>query len=545
MDANGNIPELNSYWTKLRTASSPGAFSAQLVKGGAYFTTYVISLEGDIFSDAANTVSGVVGSLTLTAASRSTLGQKGVKLEITGAEVSVTQASRLPLGAFLLGDDVITGSSRNDIIRGLAGNDVLSGRGGSDLLYGGGGDDVLHGSTKDADILYGEAGNDVFLVRDSRHVVIEAVDGGSDTVIASVNYVLRSTAEVELLQTSNESGAAAINLTGSGTANTIVGNAGANILSGRGGEDTIYGGSGKDTVEGGTGADHLFGGAGFDQLNYAHSAEAVIIDLGALEGYAGDALGDLVVEFESVLGSSHSDTITGDLLGNLLDGARGNDLLAGAEGNDTLIGGRGNDSLVGGDGFDRLDYSQDNVRKGVIVDLTFGTARDGFGGQDAVSNFEEVRGTRFADRITGGIQDETLRGEAGRDRLTGGEGNDRLFGGAGHDTLTGGSGQDVFVFDSTPSQKTNVDKVTDFSSVDDIFYLNKKFLKNIGWVSRPLKDDAFHPGKTAEDAYNRIIYDKATGSLFYDPDGSGSADQIKIAILLNKPTLDFSDFFVI
>ena len=130
------------------------------------------------------------------------------------------------------------------------------------------------------------------------------------------------------------------------------------------------------------------------------------------QGYAGDALGDAVDGFEDVLGSSRSDRITGDDVANVLVGGRGNDLLVGAGGDDILIGGRGHDSLVGGSGQDRVDYSQDAAVRGVSVDLTLGTAKDGFGGQDALSDLEEVLGTKFGDVISGGILDDPFGAKA-------------------------------------------------------------------------------------------------------------------------------------
>ena len=327
----------------------------------------------------------MINTLALTATPTYGGGQQDVKLEVTGAEIAVSQISRIQLGLFLVGDDNITGSSQSDVIRGLAGNDVLHGRRGSDLLFGDDGNDTLVGGAKDADRLYGGAGDDIFSVSDARHVVFEAAGGGHDTVIASVDYVLTSTAEIEVLQTGSDTGTKAIDLTGSNTANAIIGNAGANSLSGRGGDDTIIGGNGNDTVMGGSGADQLSGGVGRDQLSYAQSTTAVIVDLGMQEGYAGDAVGDFLVDFENVMGSHHSDQITGDHLGNGLVGGRGHDVLDGMDGNDTLVGSQGNDLLIGGSGFDRLDYSQDPSTRGVRVNLTLGTARDGFGGHDSSS----------------------------------------------------------------------------------------------------------------------------------------------------------------
>ena len=60
-----------------------------------------------------------------------------------------------------------------------------------------------------------------------------------------------------------------------------------------------------------------------------------------------------------------------------------------------------------------------------------------------------------------------------------------------------------------------------------------------------LKADAFHLGKKAADAEDRVIYDKGTGNLYYDADGTGKIAAIKLAVLANKATLKLSDFFVI
>ena len=529
MNASGAISALNSYWHVQDAAD--GFFLARLIKSGPYFTTYTIAAGDELVTDIGGKVTGIVRELTLTGTSRSDFGQNGLQLAISGADVAVERAPRLPLALFVSGDDTITGSSLDDIIQGVTGNDTLNGRRGKDLLYGGDGNDTLIGSTRDADRLSGGRGDDIFVIDDARHVVIEAAGEGNDTVGVSVSYVLLSTSEIETLAAV---GAKGVDLTGSNTANTIIGNDRANALLGLSGDDTIAGWGGNDIIEGGRGADRLSGGAGRDQLTYAHSVDAVVVNLADHQGYAGDALGDVVDGFEDVLGSNRADWITGDDFANVLVGGGGNDLLVGAEGDDILIGGRGHDSLVGGSGYDRVDYSQDAAVKGIRVDLTLGTARDGFGSQDALSDFDEVRGSKFGDVISGGILDESLRGEGGNDRLSGRDGNDRLSGGSGNDhlsggngndyvsgglgrdTLTGGSGEDAFVFNSKPNALTNVDKVTDFTPGEDLFYLDNAHLKNLGFLDNiVLKDDFFHLGKKAEDAFNRIIYDKTTGSLYY------------------------------
>ena len=54
-------------------------------------------------------------------------------------------------------------------------------------------------------------------------------------------------------------------------------------------------------------------------------------------------------------------------------------------------------------------------------------------------------------------------------------------------------------------------------------------------------------GATAgHDANDRIVYNKKTGVLFYDEDGSGAKAAVQIAILKNKPaSFSAAEFFVI
>ena len=75
-------------------------------------------------------------------------------------------------------------------------------------------------------------------------------------------------------------------------------------------------------------------------------------------------------------------------------------------------------------------------------------------------SFEAKAATTVSTAETG---NDRLFGGSGNDRLSGGNGNDYISGGLGRDTLTGGSGDDVFVFDSKPNARTNVDNITDFT----------------------------------------------------------------------------------
>jgi Ca2+-binding RTX toxin-like protein len=161
----------------------------------------------------------------------------------------------------------------------------------------------------------------------------------------------------------------------------------------------------------------------------------------------------------------------------------------------------------------------------------------------------EITGHAGANMLQGQGGHDVLKASLGNDRVYGGTGNDKVYGGAGNDRLYGEAGRDIFVFDTRTNKRTNVDKIYDFKFRDDSIYLeNAVFTKlGSGSFSKPkkFKADMFTSGTKAKDAEDRIVYDKKTGNLYYDQDGTGSKAQVKIATLTNKATLKYDDFFVI
>jgi Ca2+-binding RTX toxin-like protein len=91
----------------------------------------------------------------------------------------------------------------------------------------------------------GNGGNDKYYVDNANDAVTEDAGGGTDQVVASVDYTLA--ANVENIATNAVAGTTAIDLTGNALANDIRGNNGDNILNGKGGADTLRGYGGKDT----------------------------------------------------------------------------------------------------------------------------------------------------------------------------------------------------------------------------------------------------------------------------------------------------------
>jgi len=152
---------------------------------------------------------------------------------------------------------------------------------------------------------------------------------------------------------------------------------------------------------------------------------------------------------------------------------------------------------------------------------------------------------------TGTDGNDTLIGGSGRDTLSGGLGNDSLFGRPGGDVLIGGEGRDLFVFDSKPNKRTNVDKIVDFSVRDDTMALDNRYFKALGRKGSLTKPGKLNlkflwKGAKAHDANDHVIYNPKNGALYYDADGTGKVAAVKIGVLAKGlKTMSYKDFFVI
>ena len=182
---------------------------------------------------------------------------------------------------------------------------------------------------------------------------------------------------------------------------------------------------------------------------------------------------------------------------DVLSGSNGADTLHGLNMDDNLSGGIGNDTLYGG-------YGDDN--------------------------------------LFGENGDDQLFGEQNNDYMDGGAGNDVLSGGVGNDNLTGGSGKDSFLFDS--ALKANVDTITDFKPVDDTITLENLIFTKLT-TAGVLNADNFVTATAAHDSNDYLIYNKTTGALSYDADGSGVGGGVQIAMLGVNLALTPADFVVI
>src|SRR5690606_14406093 len=201
----------------------------------------------------------------------------------------------------------LLGNDASNVLDGAAGNDVMSGLG----------------------------GNDVYHVDSIGDVIVEAVDGGRDRVIATARgYALAD--QVEDLDLAD----GAILGHGNALANVIHGNQQNNYLLGGDGSDQLFDSAGDDVLNGGLGADIMSGGLNNDVYIVDTIADVVIE--AEDEGY------DVVIASTSVTLADNVESLL--LSGNQAISGTGNsasNLLAGNDASNELNGGAGNDTLYG------------------------------------------------------------------------------------------------------------------------------------------------------------------------------------------------------
>jgi parallel beta-helix repeat protein len=263
-------------------------------------------------------------------------------------------------------------------------------------------------------------------------------------------------------------------------------------------------------------------------------------------------------------GNDLGNTLTGNSGDNALDGGDGDDTLLGGDGDDTLIGGDGDDTLLGGDGDDIYvlehygDDAEENAGEGDdIIQTDFGkfylgsSAYDniegltltgtGFGFGLGGSGDNTLTGNDGLNKLWGGAGNDILNGMGGKDYLFGATGDDTLNGGTGNDLLSGDAGADAFRFDAFGA--ANADKVQGFDAVaGDRIEMDGAVFAALG-ASVIAGELAF--GTAATTALQHLVFDNATGSLYYDADGSGAGEQQLVATFGAGVTLSVGDFTIV
>ncbi len=253
--------------------------------------------------------------------------------------------------------------------------------------------------------------------------------------------------------------------------------------------------------------------------------------------------------FSGLYGTSQNDNIYGFSGNDYLLGYEGSDYLDGGDGDDYLWGGIGNDILRGWNGSDWMEGSSGNDTYYVqsTGDTVYEYYNEGF---DTVScqltnytltaNVENLTLTGTAKiNGTGNSGNNSITGNSATNQLNGGAGNDILDGKGSFDKLTGGTGNDIFKF----TVKGPADLINDFNVVDDTIQLENSVFTKL--ANGTLSASQFKVGDHAIDANDFIIYNKTTGSLSYDADGSGGAGATLIANVNAGLNLTNADIFVI
>ncbi len=314
-----------------------------------------------------------------------------------------------------LGTDSLTGGLGDDTLRGGDQNDSLAGGDGNDQLFGGKGTDTLDGGIGN-DTVAGLTGNDVLTGGDGTDTA--DYSGSSDAVTVSLAI---AGAQLTSFYSGTDTLSGFENLTGSNFNDALTGDGNANEL---------QGGSGNDTLLGGAGADTLNGGGGYDGISYEFASGPVTISTVAGTVIAPDGT-DTIISIERFRGSGFADTFTGGNPSHIYRGLASdpNEYVEGMAGNDTINGGS---SAI--DRFAGVSYAHSIAA--VNVNLGTGTASDGFGDTDTLTDIDGVIGSDFNDTLTGGSNSaqgnvanlfEQFEGGLGDDTIDGGSGGDRVI----------------------------------------------------------------------------------------------------------------------
>ena len=407
---------------------------------------------------------------------------------------SATEAARLNNTGHARGDyfqsiQNLIGSDYADTLIGDAQANRIAGGAGDDVLDGGAGADTLDGGTGNNTASYASAGAAVRVsMKDAASATPE--DRQNNTGDAQGDYFI----DIH-------------NLTGSGYNDTLLGDDTATRSFG----SRIDGGGGNDTITGyatknGTNpvvSDTLVGGAGNDRLMVILQKDVTLADLRispvSVEGGAGnDTLvlnrqrtsGVDYYQVDMTQGLAYYDWSTANTVVNFDPNGIENFEVAGANLRVYVTPNAVSNYIKGGADWDYVAYSPlttaitltTNEAAGLIpyqyIVTGSGTGTDTLEGIEAI-----YYGSRAADTMTGGTQNDffhgyqgndSILGAGGNDTLHGGDGNDTVYGGVGNDTISGGWGNDTLYGGVDANDYSGNDTLAfrDFCPVSDPVFVN-------------------------------------------------------------------------
>lgn len=297
-----------------------GGSGLDSMTGGTGDDTYFVDASGDIIVE---TSGGGTADRVLASASFALAADADIEVLATTDSTGVTVIN-------------LTGNALAQSITGNAADNSLS-----------------DGGAAGRDTMAGGSGNDTYRVHNSADVIDEILGNGTaDTLIASVNFILASDDDIEVMATDDSAGTTPINLRCNALAQLITSNAGANILNdgGKCSADTLMGGGGNDFYivhNSGARIDEVDGQGTADKLSssvsFVLAADDSIEVLTTLAATPTAAI--------NLTGNGFAHRIVGDDAANVLNGLGGND---------TMIGGLGADTFVfstapGPDNLDRIN----------------------------------------------------------------------------------------------------------------------------------------------------------------------------------------------
>lgn len=317
--------------------------------------------------------------------------------------------------------------------------------------------------------------------------------------------------------------------------------------------DGLIGTAANETLTGTSGSDLIDGNAGNDKIKAGQGDDIVYMGDGNDSVTLGNGNNSLYGETTNVDSDDGNDKVTAGSGNNFLAPGTGDDTVKTGNGNNTVIGGSGNDKITTGSGDDIIDAD------GYYVD-------DGEGGD-------------------------------GNDTISTGAGNDTIYLGNGFDTVQGGSGNDTFVFiaiedgsslpvsnsssssngglnfnvgaaststatgstsagsgsSSSSGSTSTVTTIKDFNagtlgSVVDQLVLDSAVFEALSTTALPaglattnllIGKGVTGPSSNETGIDDYLIFNTATGALYYDPDGNATEEEtVLIAVLKGK----LSDF---
>jgi hypothetical protein len=207
------------------------------------------------------------------------------------------------------------------------------------------------------------------------------------------------------------------------------------------------------------------------------------------------------------------------------------------------------------DSGDMFTFSASGLPSGLSINTSTGTitGKLNFAGADTPQRSITLTATDRAGlsastNLTINVKDvPTITGTSAVDTLVGGAGADVITGGAGSDQLTGGAGADQFKFDQTPGP-SNLDTIADFVSGTDKLRFSVKIFKALGTKAGAVTSAQFVQGAgltSGQDATERLLCNTSHSTLYYDADGSATAQAgVAIAVLTGVSALNASDLLL-